>query len=382
VVTVGLSADIVFTGLDRMTQTQLLPPPLNCPAPPNNCRGGLSASAGASSSGGSGGVDVIKREVVGPYETVQLQASDPNALKTWLATNGFNVPPDVGPIVDTYVTEKFNFLALKLVPGKNVQDMRPVRVTTQGANVALPLRMVAAGTGPNVGISLWVIGEGRYEPQNFGAFVIPTSDIAWDWTQSKSNYTELRAEKTATGNGRVWEIESSIALNRQTVEQIVRQGSYTGGPYPQTDEQRAAQDYLPIDDPQSPKTAAQVRDEDIATLFFGIATNDARVTRMRADLAHAALDQDLVMRAAGDQTVLSNVRQLTKAVGQPRCPVYSGCDQVGTAQPDPATGNGASGDGTFTCATSSRNDSAWMGVGLGLAAVAAAHAIRRRGAGR
>src|SRR5690349_12957021 len=31
-ITVGLSADVVFSTLDRTTQTQLVPPPTNCPA--------------------------------------------------------------------------------------------------------------------------------------------------------------------------------------------------------------------------------------------------------------------------------------------------------------------------------------------------------------
>jgi hypothetical protein len=382
VVTVGLSADIVFRALDSTTRTQLNPPPLRCPGPPDNCRAAFGASESSGSSGNfDAGVNVIKREVVGPYETVQLQATDPDALRNWLQTNGFTVPADVAPVVDTYVGEHFNFLALKLIPGKDVQDMRPVRVTTQGANVALPLRMVAAGTGANVGISLWVVGEGRYEPQNFGSFFIPTEEIAWDWAQSKSNYIDLRGQKTAAGNGRVWEIESSIALNRSNIDAVIRQGTYTGiGPYPQTDEARAAQDYLPVDDDQNPKTAAAVRDEDMNTLFAGIVTSDARVTRMRADLAHAALDQDLVMRASGDQTVLSNIRQLTKEIGQPQCPVFSGCEQVGTAPRDDFNYNTGSigGGGDGTCATGTHGNSSWMGVGLGFAALAVAQRLRRR----
>ena len=36
---------------------------------------------------------------------------------------------------------------MNLVPGQSVSAMRPVRVTTQGAGLALPLRMVAAVTG-------------------------------------------------------------------------------------------------------------------------------------------------------------------------------------------------------------------------------------------
>ena len=170
-VDIGLSADVVFGSLDTMTATVIQAPPQNCPQPPTSCNTSFGApqAAGASAKDDNG-VTVLKKEIVGPYETVQLKAEDPQALEAWLAKNGFVVPPDVKPVVDTYVKEHFNFLALKLVPGKGVQEMRPVRVTSQGANVALPLRMVAAGTGPVVGISLWIVAEGRYEPQNYASF--------------------------------------------------------------------------------------------------------------------------------------------------------------------------------------------------------------------
>ena len=206
-VEVGLSADIVFQALDGMTQTRDLAAAAELPAASRLRRPEelLALRLRRRRSRGHG-VTVTKREVVGPYETVQLKATDPGALAAWLATNGFNVPADVQPVVDQYVNEKFDFLALKLVPGKTVQDMRPVRVTTKGASSVLPLRMVAAGTGSTVGIGLWVVGEGRYETQNFPSFVIPTSDIAWDWSQNKSNYTELRAQKTTAGGGKAWEI--------------------------------------------------------------------------------------------------------------------------------------------------------------------------------
>lgn len=383
-VTVGLSADVVFGALDSMTQTQLLPPPQNCPPRPANCPVAFSPSAGAENDG-AGGVNVIKKEVVGPYETVQLQASNPNALREWLASNGFNVPPDVAPVVDTYVAEKFNFLALKLVPGKGTQDMRPVRVTTKGANVALPLRMVAAGTGPVVGISLWIVGEGRYEPQNFGSFYVATDEILWDWSANKSNYTDLRAQKTAAGGGRVWEIESSIDLQRFQLESIVKNGTWNGqGRYPQTDEERAALDYLAVQDGQGnvTKTAVQARDEDLATLFQGVPAGIPRVTRMRADLAHAALDTDLLMTAAKDQTVAPNVRQLTKEANQPLCPVWNGCSVDGQAPRDEAiarsTASGAAGDGeTFRCGTARTSSPSKAWAGIGFAAIGLAELVRR-----
>ena len=382
-VEIGLSADILFQALDRFTQVQINPPPLNCPSRPQNCnsgRFGATSPSAAEDSAGSGGVNVLKRETVGPYETVQLQSDNQMALENWLTANGFNLPNDVRPIVGQYVTEHFNFLALKLVPGANVKDMRPVRVTTPGAGIALPLRMVAAGTGPVVGISLFVIAEGRYEPQNFSSFIISNDELVWDWTQQKSNYTELRAQKTQAGGGRTWEIESSLLVYRQQVEQIVKNGTpWTGrGPQPLTEEDRAQQDYLPVTG-TTPKTAVQVRNEDLNTLFYGIPTATSRVTRMRADLAHAALDVDLNMKASQDQAVLANVRQLTREANEPQCPVFDGCDQVGTAPRSEALArSGGGGGGTFACSTSNGRANSSLVVAGGMMALALANAIRKR----
>ena len=81
--------------------------------------------------------------------------------------------------------------------------------------------MVAAGTGPVVGISLWVVAEGRYEAQNFPSFFIATSELAWDWRQNKSNYLDLRATKTQAANGRAWELESSTVFQPEQLQQAV-----------------------------------------------------------------------------------------------------------------------------------------------------------------
>ncbi len=387
-VDIGLSADIVFTGLDQMTTTTLQAPPLNCPQRPTNCnsgRGAFDSANAGSAAPEEGGVQVIKKEIVGPYETVQLKADDPQALHKWLADNGFTVPADVKPVIDVYVAEKFNFLALKLVPGKGVQEMRPVRVTTKGASAVLPLRMVAAGTGATVGISLWVVGEGRYEPQNFQSFYINTDELVWDWTSQKSNYVDLRAQKTAAGGGRVWETESSQILYRQNLESYVVNGfaggNRGGAPFPTTDEERAAQFYLPVKDEQGNviKTAAQVRDEDMDTLFFGIPTATTRITRMRADLNRAALDVDLVMTASQDQAVLPAFRQITRELNQPQCPVWNGCTQDGTAPRDEAFArSSSSAEETFSCATgASRESYAEGGIGAFLA-IALVRKVRER----
>ena len=334
-VQVGLSSDAVFAALDSVTQTTIESPnPPSCPS----CSCGdtfgaaADAAAGGSSSGGGGPVNVISQQVVGPYDTVQLQSSNPTALTDWLSANGFAVPADVQPVIAAYVQEGFDFLALKLQPGQGVQAMRPVSVTTSGAGLSLPLRMVSAGTGAKVGITLWVVADGRYEAANFPNFTIDPTTLVWDFSAQTSNYTTLVQQKESAASFATWQTESSLDLSPYQVESPVLQGD-------------AENDYEAIPasdaggDGGAGETAEQVRQNDLATLFPGADTGTVRVTRMRADLARAALATDLALQASSDQSNLPRFYQVTQSVNAPACP----------AVPDPCppcdNGSSSGGDG-------------------------------------
>ena len=117
-VTVGLSADVLFGSIDTLTATQINPPPRNCPSP--NCNNlavptGSLAGLGSASDAGAASVQVLAQANVGPYSTVQLHSNDSSALDAWLTQNGFNIPAAVQPILDQYVKEGFDFLAMKLL---------------------------------------------------------------------------------------------------------------------------------------------------------------------------------------------------------------------------------------------------------------------------
>jgi hypothetical protein len=385
--TVGLSADVVFSTLDQQTAIQVVAPPLNCPAPPSDCgRGGFGAGAAApndSTSADAGtGVTVTKQETVGPYETVQLKvdATTPDALNTWLNDHGYAIPADVQTIINQYVAEKYQFLAMKLVPGATVQAMRPVRITTLGASPILPLRMVTAGTGATVGVSLWVIGDGRWEPSNFPTFHIEASELVWDWTKGASNFKDLRAAKAAPLNGRGWELETSTSTSKQQIANVIQ---YSGQTYlPDGGVQQA---YDPVTDSNGnvTKTAKQVEQEDMDTLFAGI-TSAARVTRYRSDLAHASLQEDLNLGATADQSEVGRTLNVTREANQPQCPVYDGCEQVGIAPRDDARAQTESNNGSgesFACSTSGRSldDVTIFGAG-GFFGLALLRARRKRAA--
>ena len=372
-VQIGLSSDLLFDTLDAMTATQVVEPPANCPPPPS-CdelppEGVAALDAGAAAdAGGGGGVTVTAQAEVGPYETVQLHSTDGSALSDWLSAHGYSIPPAVAPIVAAYVGAGFDFLAMKLVPGASVKAMRPVRVTTEGASPVLPLRMVAAGTGATTGITLWVLADGRYEPQNFPFFTIASSELSWDWSTNTSNYEAVRLAKEASFKGRGWQIESSLELNQFTISSNLIdnvEDSPDGGAYLPPPDAGSGDAGAPAGDDGGPGYGGGPGvDMDLATLFAGMSGDNVRVTRMRSDIAHAALDVDLVLEASSDSSELSNLYDTTGQIGQPLCPIYQGCTPVGEVPRDQAIAEngGLGGAGCNTARSGARSDIVFAGL--------------------
>ncbi|HZO13423.1 MAG TPA: DUF2330 domain-containing protein, partial [Polyangiaceae bacterium] len=176
---IEVANDAFFEALDAATGTTVQAPPEGCKPPGgggfgcgDSLRGAEDASLGSSGASG-GGVQVLHKGTVGPYDTVTLSSTDPNALDAWLTENGYSIPDSIKPTIAAYVAEDFDFIALKLQPNLGVQQMKPVRVVSSSMQYALPLRMVAAGVGAEVEIVLYVIGEGRYEATSFENTLVP-----------------------------------------------------------------------------------------------------------------------------------------------------------------------------------------------------------------
>lgn len=235
-----VGADAWFETLEAATAPQIIVPSPNCPinygdegygydgygddVSNSGCSCGcgssddefgaadFSGSGGSQTTTGAGGasgslpppVDVVHEGTAGPYETVTLHANQQGVLAQWLGDHGYAIDADIAPIIDAYTAEGFDFIALRLAPDQGVQQMRPVRVISQGAAPTLPLRMVAAGTGAKVGITLFVIGEGRWEAANFPNAALAPGDVSWDFAIASSNYSELRVAALAGDSGRTW----------------------------------------------------------------------------------------------------------------------------------------------------------------------------------
>jgi hypothetical protein len=391
---IELSQDAWIASLDAATQTVIQGPSSSCGGPSTeydgNGGGGCGAStadnAGAPSAAAeaadAGAVQVVSQEVVGPYDAVTVRASQGQALGDWLRANGYDVPVAMQPIIDAFTAADFDFLALKLAPGEGVQAMQPVRVVTSGPDPTLPLRMVAAGVGASVGIELFVLGEGRYHPQNFPDAVIDFSKLAWDPTEQRSNYTELAAAALAANGGAGWLTEGAQPVN------LFAEGGFN--PPLATTYQATCS---PVTLPPPPSCAAGsdagmslgdrgdggdadggscqptvVGCDDLDLAMTGIGVGGLWVTRLRADLPYTALSSDLVLEAAPSQASVPNVH----STSQYTIANYNPCPSNGAS-------NGTGGGGLFACKTDDSRRVRYADTVLaGIAFVAIASVVRRR----
>jgi len=363
-----VSTDAFFDALDASTRPIIM-------APQSTFGGGggdgstgcgcgaMAMSASMESAGGAPnageGVQIVDQRTVGPYETVTLRATEPAALPKWLRDHGFNVPEDSNPIIEDYVRQGMDFIALRLVPQTEVRSMKPIRLVTPGADATLPLRMMKIGIGPKVGVTMWVIGEGRYHPANFPDVTIDDKLLVWDYAQNRSNYQELsrRAMASGNGNGFITEIAHKPSLSltgayalpsggmtnagladaykilcvdkqKQTVGDggVKDSGSRDSGPIDSGGVRDASVDDAGdldggADDasapdggdagasrPDYPETYAC---DDLDVALAGLHASDVWVTRLRADLPGAALDVPLKLEPTKEQTPVSNVHQAT-----------------------------------------------------------------------
>jgi len=338
-VKVELAHDEFISALDAWTAPVIV-------GPQPSSGGGFGCGSSAASfngpvAGGDDGVQVIDQQVVGPYEVATLQSSDPSALDDWLTQHGYDIPSSIEPTIAAYVSEGFDFIALRLQPGEGVAAMQPVRVISQGADPTLPLRMVAAGIGSDVSILLFVVSEGRYEAANFHNTEVDFTQLEWNKDLAKSNYDDLIQQAMTSGDGRNFTVEFAGHLDGSDSTNGAFKNAYyygaasssscayqnihgddfssdAGGTSPFAD---AGDDDAGISDDGGAGdggdggTLAEPYDpcfyDDLTTATAGMNPSDVFVTRLRADLQATALTQDLSIQAAADQSAYGNVHDAT-----------------------------------------------------------------------
>ena len=424
--------DAFFEALEAVTATRVMSQIITCNGANIQQQSSMASGCGSSTPGAEPpqaaspedqqqgavrGVTVLHEGTVGPYETATIKSGDPMALRTWLTTNGYAIPADIEPVIDSYVAEGAAFLALRLQPGVGVRQMTPVRVVTPGASPILPLRMVAAGTGASVSMVLYVIGEGRYHaglrPE---ALPIGPTDLTWDWSMQQSDYSKLRDERlmggafltsfaraeaftapipTTDGTDATYDVIWPTTGQQDTYNNLV--DLYFG--------QAEVNDGVPLDcnpihdklafaDPNAtvvepcdpadptctmPPSAISSADlecgghGDLRAAFVGMHPADVWVTRLEANLDRDALLNDLVIAAEASQKTVDNWMIAGNDANLPPC----NPPQVGPTNNE-AFDNQGSGGG-FGCGCSTKTSRGFDPTALVVASVGLLFGMRRLG---
>ncbi|MFE6834199.1 DUF2330 domain-containing protein [Streptomyces sp. NPDC057705] len=124
--------------------------------------------AGAAPPGaGDASVGVVGREQLGDFDVARLTATDPDALKTWLETNGFKLPDRLAAEVQPYVDQRWEYVAVRLAPrqqGKVLRgDLDPLRIRFESDRLVYPMRLSRMAKTPQ-SLGLYVLADHRMEP--------------------------------------------------------------------------------------------------------------------------------------------------------------------------------------------------------------------------
>ncbi|MFV6027964.1 DUF2330 domain-containing protein [Streptomyces sp. NPDC056264] len=125
-------------------------------------------SAGAPAPG-AGGVGVVGRERLGPFDVARLTATDPDALGDWLRTHGFELPERLTGALQPYVERQWEYVAVRLAPEQKDAvlqgELTPLRITFASPELVYPMRLSRlAKTSQSLGLS--ILAAHRMEPRS------------------------------------------------------------------------------------------------------------------------------------------------------------------------------------------------------------------------
>lgn len=211
--TVAESEAAAFEALTTGTAAQVqLPASLPCPqqsfGDSNGC-GCSSSEASTSSPTGAntqpptdGPVTVYAQDVTANYEYAVVGADAASDLIKWLSDNGYNVSDNMAPVMDPYAKGGMKFAALKLRADKTAKDVVPVAFTYEATAPTIPLKLTAVAAQPLMGVLVFVVADGAYEPAgDFDAVAPDTNAITFDGN-GRTNYFAWVARMATEREGR------------------------------------------------------------------------------------------------------------------------------------------------------------------------------------
>jgi hypothetical protein len=201
--TLDLGTDELFLQLTNTTQPKYTLNRVyegNCSFDPskNGFGGGFAAPQAAAGDTNAGGArtdnpasynPLVYQDSVGPYDYAVLKADRKQEMIDWLNNNHYFIPVGTNDVVDTYIRPGAFFLALKLKSGNDTGDLQPVVLKYQSDLPMIPIVLTSVAAQDDMGIQVWMLGEGRAIPRNYYHTVI--NDAKIDWIGAGQNYNDV-----------------------------------------------------------------------------------------------------------------------------------------------------------------------------------------------
>ncbi|MEU3727453.1 DUF2330 domain-containing protein [Streptomyces sp. NPDC031705] len=142
---------------------------------------GSSDGVGAALPGAGAPVGVVGRERLGDFDVARLTATDPEALRTWLRDNGFELPERLAAELKPYVDQKWEYVAVRLAPREQGRTLRgelePLRIRFDSARLVYPMRLSRLARTPQ-SLGLYVLAGHRMEPRSAIGGAVPEVTFA------------------------------------------------------------------------------------------------------------------------------------------------------------------------------------------------------------
>lgn len=140
---------------------------------------------------GAPSVGVVGREQLGDFDVARLTATDPDALRRWLETNGFKLPDGLSAELKPYVDQKWEYVAVRLAPRDRTKalggDLDPLSIRFDSDRLVYPMRLSRRAKKPQ-SLGLYVLADHRMEPVSpiggaapkvaFAGTVTPSGSVA------------------------------------------------------------------------------------------------------------------------------------------------------------------------------------------------------------
>lgn len=192
---------------------------------PDECQIAFPAAAEGDFAGGaaepqpSNGVEVLDHQIVDDYEITTVAATRGQELTEWLRLNGYRILDNMVPFIDLYLGEGLNFVAVKLLPGKDTTSIKPLKMVYDSTSPMVPLRLTSIAAVPEMGVKVFLLGPGRYTTTSVPELEVDPADVVYDPYNATSNWPAAvaRTIDRSKGEGMVADSAAPVDLVRDAV---------------------------------------------------------------------------------------------------------------------------------------------------------------------